>query len=40
MEKSDFIRLKHMLEAARTCLGFGVGKDLAQDYRIACKPFR
>lgn len=27
MEKSDFVRLKHMLEAARTCLDFGVGKE-------------
>lgn len=26
MEKSDFIRLKHMLEAAYTCLRFGKGK--------------
>ncbi len=26
MEKSDSVRLKHMLEAARTCLQFGTGK--------------
>ena len=26
MEKSDSIRLKHMLEAARICLQFGAGK--------------
>lgn len=26
MEKSDSIRLKHMLEAARTCLQFGAGR--------------
>lgn len=27
MEKSDFIRLKHMLEAAYICLQFGEGKE-------------
>lgn len=26
MEKSDFIRLKHMLEAAHTCMHFSAGK--------------
>ena len=26
MDKSDFIRLKHMLEAAKTCLQFGAKK--------------
>lgn len=26
MEKGDFVRLKHMLEVARTCLEFGAGK--------------
>ncbi len=27
MEKSDFIRIKHMLEAARTCLHFSTDKE-------------
>ena len=27
MEKSDSVRLKHMLEAARTCLQFGAGRE-------------
>ena len=26
MEKTDFVRLKHMLEAARTCLQFSEGR--------------
>ena len=26
MEKSDFIRIKHMLEAAQACLRFGAKK--------------
>ncbi len=27
MEKSDSVRLKHMLEAAHTCLQFGAGRE-------------
>ncbi len=38
MEKSDFVRLKHMLEAARICLHFGAGKvriDLETDRMLS-----
>lgn len=43
MEKNDFIRLKHMLEAARTCLQFGAGKirsDLEMDQMLSFAVIR
>jgi uncharacterized protein with HEPN domain len=38
MEKSDSVRLKHMLEAARACLQFGAGReriDLEKDQMLS-----
>lgn len=32
MEKSDLIRLKHMLDAAQSCLEFSAGKDI-EDFK-------
>lgn len=43
MEKSDSVRLKHMLEAARTCLRFGAGKvrgDFERDQMLSFAVIR
>lgn len=43
MEKNDFIRLKHMLEAAQTCLGFSAGKvriDFEKDQMLSFAVIR
>lgn len=43
MEKSDSVRLKHMLEAARTCLKFGLGKvrgDFEKDQMLSFAVIR
>ena len=43
MEKSDFIRLKHMLEAAHICMHFSVGKariDFEKDQMLSFAVIR
>lgn len=43
MEKSDFIRIKHMLEAAYTCIQFGKGKthiDFVSDQMLSFAVIR
>lgn len=43
MEKSDFIRLKHMLEAAHTCMHFSAGKkriDFEKDQMLSFAVIR
>jgi uncharacterized protein with HEPN domain len=43
MEKSDFVRLNHMLEAARTCMHFSVGRprvDFEKDQMLSFAVIR